>query len=387
VTLRVLAVSHSAAVETNQEPFRALARAGADVLVVAPRSVRTDVRGRIDFTPLPGFEANVVPVPVAIGGYRKLSGGQRGIHLIVYRGLRRIVASFAPDVLFAEEEPYSLAALQCARAAHAAGAPFVFHANQNVVKSLPPPFPGIRKAVFGHAFGATVRNSAAADVLRSQGFRGRVEPFPHAVDLERYARAAPAFEIGAEPPVIGFVGRLVPEKGCRLLVDAVARLRDRTGKGSVLVVGDGPERAALEAHAHASGVPARFLGAVVHERVPELYSAMDVVAIPSLTTPGWKEQFGRIVIEANAAGVPVIASASGELPDTVEATGGGIVVAENDVSALAGALVALCEDDVRRRGLGEAGRAGVAARFTPEAVAVRLLAFLSSVAEAGRVKR
>lgn len=379
MTTRILVVSHGAVVEINQEPFRALARAGADVLVAAPRSIRTDVRGRIDFRSLADFEANVVPLPIAVGGYSKFAGGQRGIHLIVYRGLKRVAGHFKPDVLFAEEEPFSLAALQAARVAHALGAAFVFHANQNIAKSLPPPFPGIRKAVFRHAVGATVRNAAASALLYEQGFRGPVELFQHAVDPARF-RDGPRIA-GLEPPVVGFVGRLVPEKGCAVLIDAMIRVRERIGRGSLLVVGDGPESPALQAHAHRAGVPARFSGAVAHERVPAMYGAMDVVAIPSRTTQGWKEQFGRIVIEANCAGVPVIGSDSGELPATVEATGGGVVVPEGDAAALAEQIERLWSDEVVRAALGEAGRQGVARRFTPEAVATRLLDFLTQIAE------
>lgn len=374
----IFVVSHACVVDVNQEPFRALAEAGARVFLVAPRSLRTDVRGRIDFRSLDGFAEHVTAVPVMIGGYTRALGGQRGVHLIVYRGLRSLMGRARPDVAYAEEEPFSFAALQLSRLAWRARVPFVFHANQNVTKSLPPPFPGIRSAVFRHSSGATVRNRTAGELLGGQGFTGPVEEFPHAVDLARYA-SAERLE-GLEAPVVGFVGRLVPEKGVDDLVEALARVRERTGRGSLLLVGDGPEAASLKAQAHRLGVPSRWLGAVPHDRVPALYGAMDIVAIPSRSTPGWKEQFGRIVIEANAAGVPVVASDSGELPTTVAATGGGMVVPEGDVEALASGLARLVSDAAVRRSLGQAGRHGVAARFTPEAVAKRLLDFLSFVA-------
>lgn len=363
-TLRVLAISHAAVVETNQEPYDALARAGASVTVVAPRSLSTDIRGRVRLRELGGSAARVVGLPVLLGGYRQVLGGQRGIHLLVYAGLRRAVAAAEPHVIFVEEEPFSFAAAQAARLAQRAGLPFVVHENQNIERRLAPPFSLIRRMVLSRAAGVTLRNRDAEALVRAHGFRGPVAEFPHVVDLSRY-EGGPRVA-GLQRPVIGFVGRLVPEKGILDLVEAAA------GVGSLLVVGDGPLRDAAQRIAAARSVPCRFVGAIPHDEVPAWYGAMDVVAIPSRTTPTWMEQFGRVVIEANAAGVPVVVSDSGELPATVAATGGGVVVPEGDVAALSAALRGLCAADVHRRALGEAGRAAVAARFTP-LVAARAL--------------
>jgi glycosyltransferase involved in cell wall biosynthesis len=86
------------------------------------------------------------------------------------------------------------------------------------------------------------------------------------------------------------------------------------------------------------------------------------------------------VIEANAAGVPVVVSDSGELPNTVTATAGGAIVPEGDVRALAAALDRFCEADDWGKGMGEAARAAVARTFTPRAVARDLHRFLREVA-------
>jgi glycosyltransferase involved in cell wall biosynthesis len=174
-------------------------------------------------------------------------------------------------------------------------------------------------------------------------------------------------------PIVGFVGRLVREKGIMDLIEAL----QGTG-ASLLVVGDGPMRARAEARA--ADLRARFIGPVEHADVPAWYASMDIVAIPSRATETWKEQFGRVVIESNAASVPVVVSDSGELPATVAATGGGLVVPEGDVGALAHALGALASDPARRAELGTAGATAVAARFTPQAVAAELAAFLKDVA-------
>jgi glycosyltransferase involved in cell wall biosynthesis len=371
--LRVLVVSHAAMLEMNQEPFAALAEAGADVTLVVPRSLTTDIRGRVVFSILPGAKPDVVPLEVPIGGYSKALGGQRGIHLIVYRRLARAVAKARPDVIFVEEEPHSLAAWQVARLAARHRIPFVVHENQNIARRLPQPFEAIRRRVLREAAGVSVRNEAATQVVRAAGYTGRVVEFPHAVDISRFRAGR------AGRNVVGYVGRLVAEKGVFDLVEAVAKARAESSC-SLLVVGDGPARAEMQARVRALGIPADLRGAVAHDDVPALFNEMDVVAIPSHTTSTWKEQFGRIVIEANACEVPVIVSDSGELPATVAATGGGTVVAERDVDALSRAIVAMLRDDDERARLGAAGRAGVQARFTPQAVAARLLAFLREVA-------
>lgn len=362
--LRVTAVSHSAVIPINQEPFSELARAGAQVTVIAPQSLRTDIRGLVHLSPLPDSAAELVGLPVTLGGYRPWLGGQRGIHVIVYRGLAAAIAASRPDVLFVEEEPGSLAALQCVRAA--GGVPVVVHENQNIVRKLPIPFEQIRSHVLSRVAGVTVRNEAATTLVRMLGFTGPVGALPHAVDPARYSVS----------PLTGrtvvFVGRLVREKGILDLIEAVAHI----DKASLLVVGDGP----LSEQVRARAPQARFTGAVPHDDVPSYLAEADVVVIPSRTTPTWKEQFGRIVIEANAAGVPVVVTDSGELGATVRATGGGVVVPEGNADALRSAIADLLDDEHLRRELGKAGRDAVLTRFTPAAVATSFVSFLSSVA-------
>lgn len=364
--MKVCVVSHAAVLPVNQEPFDALARAGATVMVLAPRTLRSDIRGLLTLAPLDGSAAMVSGLGVRIGGHARALGGQRGIHLILYRGLRAALAQRKPDVLFVEEEPFSLAAEQCRRAAARVGIPFVVHENQNIARRLPPPFEQIRRRVLRDAAGVTLRNASAEAVVRGYGFTGPVRAFPHAVDPTRYIART---DDGA---TIGFVGRLVEEKGIFDLIDAAGGMRLR-------VVGDGPARAAAEARAAAAGVEATWTGSLPHDAVPAEYARMTVVVIPSRTTPTWMEQFGRIVIEANAAGIPVIVSDSGELPATVAATGGGVVVKEGDVPALRTALVEMLADPTRAHALGAAGQATVRARFSPDAVAADLHAFLREV--------
>jgi glycosyltransferase involved in cell wall biosynthesis len=115
-----------------------------------------------------------------------------------------------------------------------------------------------------------------------------------------------------------------------------------------------------------------FREKVSHDAVGEALAASDVVVVPSRTVPRWKEQFGRVIIEALAGGVPVIGSDSGEIPVLIEKTGGGLTFPEGDAVALAGRMEALWRDPALRQDLAEKGRSSVLTNYSLEAVAAQL---------------
>lgn len=163
--------------------------------------------------------------------------------------------------------------------------------------------------------------------------------------------------------IIGYVGRLVAEKGLDVLMEAARPLDVQ-----LLIVGDGPERARLEGRAVAwPPGKAVFTGAVAHEAVPDYLAVLDALVLPSRTTTAWAEQFGHVLIEAMAAGVPVVGSASAAIPEVV--ADAGLLFPEGDVEALRGRLLALLADDTLRASLIERGRARVACCYTHEAIA------------------
>ena len=137
-----------------------------------------------------------------------------------------------------------------------------------------------------------------------------------------------------------------------MLLEAIARL----DRATLRVAGAGPEEAALRARVAELGIGDRveLVGSVGQDQLPDFYRGLDVLAVPSLPTPGWLEQFGRVVVEAMACGVPVVASDTGALPDVVGDA--GLLVPPGDPEALATALESLLEDDATR---GELSRRGV----------------------------
>ncbi len=114
--------------------------------------------------------------------------------------------------------------------------------------------------------------------------------------------------------------------------------------------------------------------------MPDFYRRLDVLALPSRTTPTWKEQFGRVLIEAMACGVPVVGSDSGEIPHVIGDA--GLIFAEDDVAALRTHLQRLADDAVQRLHLGEMGRERVLARYTMARIAQETVAVYEQVAEA-----
>jgi glycosyltransferase involved in cell wall biosynthesis len=134
-------------------------------------------------------------------------------------------------------------------------------------------------------------------------------------------------------------------------------------------VGSGPEQATLEAAARRRGWSRRLRiqGGVAHQDVPGLLRLMDVLVLPSVTTPLYREQFGRVLIEAMACGIPVIGSDSGAIPETIGEA--GMVFPERDAAALTAALQRLAGDPAAGQRLGEAGRRRVEGHFTWQRIA------------------
>jgi glycosyltransferase involved in cell wall biosynthesis len=211
---------------------------------------------------------------------------------------------------------------------------------------------------------------ARARMLRRGVPPERVTVLPQlGLDAARYAagNAALARAAGAPrslgPPVVGYVGRLVPEKGVDVLIEALEHFDAR-----LLVVGDGVARASLEAWTSAwPEGKATFTGAVADMEVPNYLACMDALVLPSRTTASWAEQFGHVLIEAMAAGVPVVGSSSGAIPEVIGEA--GLVFPEGDSAALRAQLGVLFDDPVLRKRLVERGRARVERLYTNERIA------------------
>ncbi len=287
-------------------------------------------------------------------------------HIHYYPGLARQVDDFQPDLIHVDEEPYNLVAAHAARHAQRTGAALVFFAWQNLLRRYPPPFRQIEQYVYRVADAGMAGNQDARYVLRQKGFRKPVAVVPQVgVDPEIHRRIEAAGDAGCQQ-VIGFVGRLVPEKGVDDLIDAFAMVAPAA---QLWLVGAGSHAEALRERAGRLGVLERvtFIGQVAATEIPELLSKMSVLVLPSRTRPNWKEQFGRILVEAMACETPVIGSSSGEIPHVIG--DGGLVFPEGDTVALAEQLRRVLDHQDLAKALGDAGRKRVLERFTQQQIA------------------
>jgi glycosyltransferase involved in cell wall biosynthesis len=188
-----------------------------------------------------------------------------------------------------------------------------------------------------------------------------VEVIPYAVEIPPRHPTAPA-----DAPTILYVGRLVERKGVTYLIDAAAMLPPGLPV-RVIIIGDGPERPALEAQAKARGVTDRveFRGWVTPGQLDEAYASATAFALPAVVDKrGDTEGLGMVLMEAMSYRVPVVTTALGGITDIVEDGKTGLLVPPNDAEALAAALRRLLEDHEFAARLGGSGQWAVEHRFS-----------------------
>jgi glycosyltransferase involved in cell wall biosynthesis len=319
-------------------------------------------------------------------------------HLHFYPTLGRLLRQWRPDILHMDEEPYNLATWFALRQGQAAGARCLFFTWQNLVRRFPPPFDTFERASFRRAIHAIAGNPTAVDVLHTKGYRGPVTVIPQfgvdpgifsprPVDARAPAQSGDFSSSVSRPSpfTIGYAGRLVPEKGIDVLLAASAMLPPAPD-WTLHLLGDGPDQGRLADIARELGIAAkvRFLGRVPSAQTLQFYQTLDVLVLPSLSRPNWVEQFGRVLTEAMACGVPVVGSRSGEIPWVVGDA--GLIFPEGDTGALASILVELAGDPAQRAALSEAGRARVLAHFTQAQIAAETAAVYREMMRSGPVR-
>jgi glycosyltransferase involved in cell wall biosynthesis len=363
---RLLVVSHPAVVTVNQEVYLELQRRGWELEIVLPRRWRSEYSGRtIAPEALAGLESTLRPTRVALRGRP-----QRHFYLTSCRSL---IKQARPDVAFVEAEPFSLAAAQWRRGLMALGVPFGVQCAENIDRALPAPVRQMRSAVLRDAAFVAARSETAAQLARTWGARGEVAFAPHAVPIWERPEVA-----RSEHFTIGYAGRLVQSKG---LLDLLAAVRRLQAPVELVLIGDGELRAELEGQ-EIPGSRVRVLDRLSHEQMARGYAQLDVLALPSHTTTTWKEQFGRVIVEALWCGVPVVGSDSGEIPWLIELTQGGLVYPEADAAALADRLNQLRQAPELRARLAAEGRAAVERLFSVGAATDPLERLLSRAASA-----
>jgi colanic acid/amylovoran biosynthesis glycosyltransferase len=204
------------------------------------------------------------------------------------------------------------------------------------------------------------------------------------LDPERFRRSVPPRPGGGRPLHVVSVGRMTPVKGHALLVEALARLRDRGRDVTAKLIGDGPLRDELLRRVESLGLDGNVMlpGAIGQDDIRAEYEAADVFVQPSFA-----EGIPVVLMEAMALEVPVVATRIAGIPELVEDGVSGLVVAPGHVEALADAIERLAEDPALRLELGRRGREKVAREFSIDESARRLEVFFARTLASGSPSR
>ncbi len=370
--MKILVVSHSSVVETHQGKLRELSQyPDIEVHLIIPHAWPENNRWIVADSrdDLP-YQIHIIPA------YRL---GKIASYFYTPFVFQKTVRHIRPDIMYAEEEPWSVAAWQCARAARRVNAKLFFFTWENIERKYKWISEIFLKTVLEKSSAAVVGNGEGRNVLHRRGYRKPITVLPqYGVDMLDQD-IAPDVQHNLEKlerPIISYFGRIEREKGIDLILHAASNLR---GQWSLLIVGDGEMKENLKKMAEQLRIENRMLfhPAVPHEKVREWLSAIDILVLPSRTTPTWKEQFGRILIEAMAIGIPVVGSDSGAIPEVIDDA--GVVIPEEDVEALRKALQRLIDSEVERKRLSHAGRLRVSHNYSNQIISEKLYSFLNGV--------
>jgi glycosyltransferase involved in cell wall biosynthesis len=375
---RLLAIGHSYCVALNRRLPNEMARVGScewSVTAVAPKFFYGDL-GPIRTEARAEEISALVTVPALFS---------RHIHFFTYgRKLAELLRQ-SWDVIHCWEEPYILAGGQVALLTPYR-TPLVFWTAQSTPKHYPPPFSIIESYCLSRCAGWMARGQTGLDALLSRGYgRKPHRAVPLGVDTELFRPDPAAREqtrmrldwSNSGGAVIGYVGRFVEEKGVQLLTRTLDRLNS---SWRALFVGGGPLERYLHAWSARYRDRVRIVTGVSHDRVPEYLNAIDLLCAPSQTRSNWREVFGRMLVEAFACGVPVIASDSGEIPHVV--ADAGIIVPESDEDAWIQRVGEVLENPRLQRDLSQRGLERARTEYSWAVVAHQHLEFLDELLQA-----
>ena len=383
--MKILVASHTYIVDLNCEKLRALARLQPDieVTVVVPKKWRPGgVQNKIIKTEYRD-EGNFRIVPVS-----NFSQNHQGL-LTFGSDIVNLLSDFRPNIIHVEQGSRGLAYAEMItlNALLRLKAKNVFFTWWNLPYQLKFPISILENYNLDNSHGIISGNQDGAGILRDRGYEGPIKVMPQlGVDETLFTpKAQPelASKVGLEPNdfVIGFVGRFVPEKGIMTLLDALVKIKDKSWK--FLLLGRGELKDEILQKAEEKGIKDRIIliESVPHDEVADYINLMSTLILPSettykfktLTSVGWKEQFGHVLIEAMACQVPVVGSDSGEIPYVIADS--GLVFPEGDHSALADRLTQLIQQPEQQQALAKKGYERAMKHYTNTALATELLAF------------
>lgn len=376
--MNLFIVSHPCVTPINQDFYAEIESiTGWDLTIVAPQSWKTDYGPR-ELERWPDYQGRLIPIPVSLSG---------NVPLHIYHSLfTNLLREVDPDVIYVHNEAYSVSAAQVLLANRlSVDAPMGFYTAQNIVKRYPIPFRWTEQAMYNHSQFAFPVSTLSQDLLREKGFEGPAPILPLGVDSDLFYPRPDADELREEwgvdssTTLLGYVGRLTPGKGLFTILDALDDIRSLPWH--FVVVGSGEIEDEFDEKVQRRGLSDRVTrtGYIPHDEVPRYFSALDIHILASETGPNFLEQFGRVQIEALACDTALIGSNSGEIPNVIDRTEGGLIFQEGSATELADRLRTLILNPEQRREMAQTGRQFVLDNYTNEAVARRFAETVESI--------
>lgn len=361
--MRILMISKTFVASTSQRKLEELAKCpDVELTLVTPAYWNTDDGGKQIYEPRYTKGYRTIVTPMTLNGH---------FHLYYYPRLHQIMREVSPEIVHIDEEPYNFATFHAMRLAQQQQTPALFVAWQNIHRTYPPPFRQMELYNYRQAAVAVAGIADAAEVVKRKGFTGPIRVIPqHGIDPQIYQRSQPRPPRTDNAPfTLGYAGRLKEEKGLPLLIDALTYLPHYC---HLVFIGTGPMRSQLEQQAIRLGVAERvtFKGSIPSHAIPQEMQQMDAFVLPSLTRPNWKEQFGRVLVEAMACETPVIGSHSGEIPHVIGDA--GLTFQEGNVQELVTCIRQLLDDPVLYVRLAAKGRQRTLENYTQQRLAQQM---------------
>jgi len=372
--MKILVISHSAIQPTYHRKFEEISSAAQASLPVILRVLVPDKWfenyqtlhfSRRDVSPDLSFQ----PGKVAFPGY--------GSRFFFTKGIVKHFREFRPDIIHLEEEPWSLCALQTIilRRIFCPRSKIIFRTSLSIPAKLKLGFLAnlIERITFKESDYAFILSRRAGTILAQKGYRKGMKVSPNGVDTRIFRKMDMShlkreLQINKGDFVIGYTGRLMQMKGLDTLLQAFSLLIQHPAC-RLLILGSGDYKEEMLFLASQLGISEKMtlVNAVPAEDVPGYINCMDVLVLPSITTPGWVEFFGRVLVEAMMCQVPVIGSSSGEIPNVVGDT--GLIFQEGNEKDLRNKLSTLIENSDLRQDLARKGFERATLLFTWESIA------------------
>lgn len=371
--MKIVVISHSAVVALYREKYHYMAAQGIEVHLILPK--RWPEGHRKVLAPAAGREKGIV-IHTLTGGFFGRVGGY------YLRGLKKIIHTLKPDLVHLEEEPYSLVGLQVLTAVNNVKCKWVFFSLENIYRLYRWPLSWIDRKVLKNCPWAIVASEEACKVLRQRHYQGEITVIPqYGIDPDYFIKSKDTSVENRTYFKIGYAGRLLKEKGIETLLLALKGLDQ---DWQLIIIGNGPFRSNLQDLINTLDLNKRVLveDSVDYQDMPKVLRQLDILVLPSLTTLTWKEQFGRILIEAMACEVAVVGSSSGEIPHVIGDA--GVIFPEKDHLALKESIEQLIENPDLRIKLGQLGRQRVLEHFTTDQIVERtMLVYQKMIANSG----